>query len=402
MYRGMVQFLRSAVARCSFAHELPEARDVSENAHTHNLRGHMSSDIARACGAMFAVHSRKQAIHSSLARSSFTCRRLWPCVIAVVMSGSSAVHAAASAWTPERAVEFVIPASAGGGQDRTARIIQKILHEERALALPINIVNKGGGGGNIAYNYLQQFKADGHYLATATPGLVTGSILGTSTINYTDFTPVGVLYSEYTGFAVNADGPIKTGADLIERLRKDPEAVTFAFGTSRGNANHIAVGQLAKAAGVDVKRVKVVIFKSSMDAVTALMGGHVTVVPTPTSTYVPVLASGKLRVVAVASPTRQGGAFAQVPTWKEQGADIVVPTFRMLIGPRDMSAAQLAFWDQAFSRLVKSPEWKKELDENDWDNTYLPSGRSRAFIDEQAQRYRAMLVELGLVKPVAR
>ena len=326
--------------------------------------------------------------------------RLWRCIIAVTLSSASIAFAATGAWKPERAVEFVIPATAGGGQDRTARVIQKILHDESALSVPMNILNKSGGGGNIAYAYLQQFKADGHYLATATPSFLTNPLLGASTLSYADFTPVSLLYSEYTGFAVNADGPIKSGAELLERLRKDPESVTFAFGTSRGNANHIAVGQLAKVAGVDVKRVKVVIYKSSMEAVTALMGGHVTVVPTPTSTYVPVLASGKLRIVAVASPSRQGGAFAQVPTWKEQGLDIVVPTFRAVIGPRDMTAGQLAFWDQAFSKLVKSPEWKKELDENDWDNTYLPSNRSRAFMEDQSRRYRVMLVELGLVKPL--
>lgn len=321
------------------------------------------------------------------------------CGILLFASWSCAAIAATSAWKPERAVEFVIPATAGGGQDRTARIVQKILQEDPALGVPINIVNKGGGGGNIAYAYLHQFKGDGHYLATATATLLTNAILGTSPLSYTDFTPVSVLYSEYVGFAVQADGPLRTGADLLDRLKKDPESVTFAFGTSRGNANHIAVGQLAKLGGVDVKRLKVVIFKSSIDAVTALMGGHVTVVATPTSTYVPVLPTGKLRLVAVASPNRQGGVFAPVPTWKEQGLDVVTPTYRMLIGPRDMTAAQLAFWDQALARLVKSTEWKKELDQNDWDNTYLPSGRSRAFVEEQAQGYRAMLIELGLVKP---
>jgi putative tricarboxylic transport membrane protein len=308
-------------------------------------------------------------------------------------------YAATPGWKPERPVELIIPTTPGGGQDRTARIMQKILQEEAAVGVPINIVNKGGGGGNIAYAYLQQFRGDGHYLATASATLVTNHILGTSPYGYADFTPIGVLYSEYIGFAVNADSPVKAGADLLERLKKDPESVTFAFGTSRGNANHIAVGLLAKAAGVDVKKLKVVIYKSSIDAVTALMGGHVSVVATPTSTYVPVLATGKLRLLAVASPTRQGGVFAQMPTWKEQGIDLVVPTYRMLMGPRDMTAAQVAFWDQALARLVKSAEWKKELEQNDWDNTYLPSARTRAFLDEHAKAYRAVLVELGLAKP---
>jgi putative tricarboxylic transport membrane protein len=319
--------------------------------------------------------------------------------LSLLIAWTWVVHAATPAWKPERPIELVIPTTPGGGQDRTARIMQKILQEEAAPGTVINVVNKGGGGGNIAYTYLQQFKGDGHYLGTASATLVTNSILGTSPFSYTEFTPIAILYSEYIGFAVNAEGPIKAGSDLLERLKKDPEAVTFAFGTSRGNANHIAVGLLAKAAGVDVKRLKVVIYKSSIDAVTALMGGHVHVVATPISTYVPVLGAGKLKLLAVASPARQGGVFAQMPTWKEQGIDLVVPTYRMLMGPRDMSAGQLAFWDQALARLVKSADWKRELDQNDWDNTYLPSARTRAFLDEQAKAYRAVLVELGLVKP---
>jgi putative tricarboxylic transport membrane protein len=324
---------------------------------------------------------------------------LWLCMLALGLTWTAAGSAATSAWKPERAVEFIIPATSGGGQDRTARVIQKILQQEGAVTTPINIVNKGGGGGNIAYAYLQQFKADGHYLATGTPTLITNQLLGTSPINYTDFTPVNVLYNEYVGFAVAADGPIKSGADLVERLKKNPAGVTFAFGTSRGNANHIAVAQIAKAAGADVKQLKVVIFKSSIEAATALMGGHVDVVATPTSTFVPVLASGKLRLVGIAAPTRQGGVFAKVPTWKEQGLDVLAPSYRMLLGPRDMTPAQLAFWDQSFGRLVKSAEWKKELEFNDWDNTYLDSARTRAFLDEQAHTYRAALIELGLIKP---
>ena len=63
-----------------------------------------------------------------------------------------------------------------------------------------------------------------------------------------------------------------------------------------------------------------------------------------------------------------------------------------------MTPAQLAFWDQSLARLVKSADWKKELEANDWDDTYLGSARSRAYLDEQAQAYRAALIELGLIK----
>jgi len=71
-----------------------------------------------------------------------------------------------------------------------------------------------------------------------------------------------------------------------------------------------------KAAGIDAARMKAVIFESSIQATSALVGGHVDVVATPMSTYLPVLGTGKLRIVAVAAPQRVGGKFANVPTWK--------------------------------------------------------------------------------------
>ncbi|MBI3069085.1 MAG: tripartite tricarboxylate transporter substrate binding protein [Betaproteobacteria bacterium] len=307
-------------------------------------------------------------------------------------------YAAAPAWKPEKPVEFIIPGSPGGGQDRTVRIIQKFMGDSGLVATPVNIINKPGGSGNLAYTYLNQFAGDGHYLAIATATLLTNHALGLSPFNYTDFTPVSVLYGEHIGFAVNADGPIKTGKDLVERLRNNPELVSFAFGTSRGNANHIAAALVTKAAGVDVRKLKVVIYKASIEATTALMGGHVDVVATPASTYAPVLASGKVRIIAIAAPKRVGGLFANTPTWKEQVFDVVVPSYRMLIGPKGWNAGQIAFWDRALTQLSRSEAWRKELEANQWQDNYMNSTDSRKYLDARYDEYRGILVELGLVK----
>ncbi|MDB5927533.1 MAG: tctC6, partial [Betaproteobacteria bacterium] len=181
-------------------------------------------------------------------------------------------------------------------------------------------------------------------------------------------------------------------------LQKNPESVTFAFGTSRGNANHIAISLVAKAAGVDPRKLKVVLFKASIDATTALMGGHVDVVATPTSTYAPVIGTGKIRIIGIAAPQRIGGQFANAPTWREQGVNSVTSGYRMLIGPKGMTAPQLAFWDSALSRVAQTDAWKKELDANEWDNNYMSSGESRKYLDARYDEYRKILVELGLAK----
>ncbi|MDB5927561.1 MAG: tctC6, partial [Betaproteobacteria bacterium] len=180
-------------------------------------------------------------------------------VSAAAVTAALSAGAAAPAWKPEKAVELIVPDSPGGGQDRTVRVMQKILQDTGSVSTPINIVNKPGGGGNLAYAYLSQFGGDGHYLAIATATMLTNHILGLSPYSHADLTPVAILYGEYIGFAANADGPIKNGKDMIERLQKNPESVTFAFGTSRGNANHIAISLVAKAAGVDPRKLKVVL-----------------------------------------------------------------------------------------------------------------------------------------------
>jgi putative tricarboxylic transport membrane protein len=326
--------------------------------------------------------------------------RLAPYACAAAFAAASALWAEpapAQSWKPQKNVELIVPGGAGGGQDRTARIMQKVM-QGGLVPTTISVVNRPGGGSNLAYIYLNQYAGDGHYLASATATLLTNHLLGTSPLNYTHFTPVSVLYTEYIGFAVKADGPFKSGKDIIARMKTAPESVSFAFGTSAGNANHIGIALALKAAGIDPAKMKVVIFKASIEATNALMGGHVDVVATPMSTYVPVLETGRLRIIAVAAPQRVGGKFAQVPTWKEQGYSAVMPSFRMFIGAKGLEPAQLRYWDGVFAKLAVSPDWKKELADNEWQSSYMSSGESRRFLDARYDEYRKILTELRLVK----
>jgi putative tricarboxylic transport membrane protein len=326
--------------------------------------------------------------------------RFWPSSGALALSLASVLWAGgapAQSWKPEKNVELIVPGGAGGGQDRTARVMQKVM-QDGLVPTSVTVNNRAGGGSNLAYVYLNQFAGDGHYLASATATLLTNYILGVSPLNYSHFTPVSVLYGEYIGFAVKADGPFKTGKDIIARVKAAPESVSFAFGTSVGNANHIGIALALKAAGLDPTKIKVVVFKASIEATNALMGGHVDVVATPMSTYIPVMGTGKVKIVAIAAPQRIGGQFADVPTWREQGINTVMPSFRMFIGAKGLEPRQLRFWDGVFAKLAASEEWKKELAANDWQGSYMNSADSLKYLDAQAQSYRKVLTELGLAR----
>lgn len=307
-------------------------------------------------------------------------------------------HGIAAEWKPEKNVEVMVPISAGSAADRTTRLIQRILQEKRLIEVSSSVVNKPGGGGTIGWTYLNQHAGDGHYVAVATIALVTNYIIGQSTFKYTDFTPLAMLMTEHVVFAVRADSGLKAGSELVERLRKDPSSVTVTFAPSAGNQFHIAAGQVMKAAGGDPRKLKVIVYNGSREAMAAVLGGHIDVIVTAASNVVPQMKAGKMRTIALASVQRAGGPLAEIPTWKEQGADAAVGLWRSVIGPRGLNPAQIAYWDQVLARLARSEEWQKELEANLASDIFVASREARSFLDSQDRELRNALTELGLAK----
>jgi putative tricarboxylic transport membrane protein len=168
--------------------------------------------------------------------------------------------------------------------------------------------------------------------------------------------------------------------------------------TSLGGANHQAAAAALKAAGLDIRKMRVVIFPSGGAATTAMLGGHVDVVPITAAFASSMAKQGQVRVVAVASPTRMPGVLADVPTWREQGFDAVVTNWRVMVGPKGMSEAQTAYWEEALRRLSDSDEWKKELEANAWMSEFMRSAETRKFLERENTEVRSFLVDLGLAK----
>src|SRR5687767_11734002 len=135
-------------------------------------------------------------------------------LIAAALFGAT-FAAAAQTWSPQKNVELVVPNPPGGSNDKTARTVERIVVGNKLIPATLSIVNKSGGGGSIAYTYVQQHASDPHYLVVAGPALLTNHITGASKLHHTDLTAVASLFDDYTVFAVNADGPIKTGKDLV-------------------------------------------------------------------------------------------------------------------------------------------------------------------------------------------
>jgi putative tricarboxylic transport membrane protein len=300
-------------------------------------------------------------------------------------------------WVPTRPVELVVGVSPGGGVDRTARMLQKIVQDHRLLAVPLNVVNKPGGGGTIALAYLNQHAGDAHYLEITATSILTNQIIGRTPTGHRDFTPVVMLFDEYLGFAVHAESPMKQGRQLLDAL-KNPESLPIGIATSAGNTNHIGAALLAKAAGVDPRRLKVVVFGSGGESMTALLGKHVELVVTPSANLIAHIQSGRLRALGVCAPKRLPGALASIPTWAEQGVDAVVANWRPVVGSKAWSPAQSAFWDGVFAKLVQTEEWRQEVDRTGAVGHYLTGRELAGFFDSEHARFKVVLTELALAK----
>ena len=316
----------------------------------------------------------------------------------ILLTSAFCLGAAAPAlaqWKPSRNVEIIVGSGAGGAADRQGRTVQKYLQ-----ALPgipsVTVVNRAGGGGNVAYTFLSQQTGEAHLIGTMATSLLTNQITGAAQVGYQDLTPLNILIREYIAVWVRNESPIAAGKDLIAALRKNPTAASFAFATARGNQNHIVIGMIARAAGVDPKALRTVVYASGGQGMTAALGGHVDVwVGTAGSAQIHQQ-NGTIRVLGISSAQRQDGRLATMPTLREQGVDAVYYAWRGFAGPKGLTPAQTAYWDQAFARVVQGEGWRKELEDNGWADGFTAAAETRKHLDAEYELLRKMLAELGV------
>lgn len=332
---------------------------------------------------------------SSIQQRSELPRALLVALLGIALSGAASAQTAA--WRPDKNVEIIVGTSPGGGQDTSARLVQRIIQDNKFTAVPTAVVNKPGGGSAVGYTYLNQHPGDAHFIMLLTVPLLTNHILKLSPVAPSDLTPLAIVFDEYIVATVVPGSPLKSGKDLLDRLRKDPASLSIGVPSLTGGGN-FAIVLAARAAGVDPRKLKTVVFKSGGDSMTALLGGHIDVMMSTTAAPILQRRSGKVRLLTVAAARRLPGELADVPTWHENGVNVVFSNWRGIVGPRGLSAAQIAYWDGVFSRVVATEEFKRDLEQNHLVPNYLRSEEMRRYMAAQYDELKVVLTELGMVK----
>ncbi|HYH41065.1 MAG TPA: tripartite tricarboxylate transporter substrate binding protein [Burkholderiales bacterium] len=317
---------------------------------------------------------------------------------ALCMGVVASLPATAQGWKPEKTIEIIVPTGAGGTNDQLARLIQKSLQDHKLSATPALVLNKPGGNQSIAVLYVDQHAGDPHHLLYGTATVFTNQIAGLTKVGYKELTPLALLLVDYTVISVKADSPMKGMRDLVGRLKANPESVSFGL-VSRGGPNHLAAAQAMRSAGIDPKRLKLVVFKTNAESITAVMGGHIDAMVSSVSAAMPQTQAGNARMLAVAAPQRLGGSLAKLPTMREQGIEATgISNWRTIFGAKGLTAAHSTFWQDALEKTVSTPEWKQQLDSNNVEPEFRRGTELVKWLDGEYAATRAVMADLGLVK----
>jgi putative tricarboxylic transport membrane protein len=302
---------------------------------------------------------------------------------------------------PEKPITIVAPSGAGGGWDLTARAVAKVLGETKLVEQNITVENKPGGGGAVFLaEYATQDTKNPYKLFVSSPPILINHAKkeGNSPFGYQDTTPLAQLTKDYGAIVVNADSPFTDLESLLEAIKQDPTKVTAAGGSSPGSMDHLVAILPAFKFGVDPKQVKYVSYDGGGEAIAALLGGNADFIATDASAVGEYLKAGKVRVLAVSSTERLSGDLADVPTFKEAGVDADFTIWRGLFGPKEMSEAELAFWQEKLDELSTNETWLKELQANGWESEYKNAADFNVFLEEQDQVITELLTALDMQK----
>jgi putative tricarboxylic transport membrane protein len=292
-------------------------------------------------------------------------------------------------------LKIIAPAAPGGGWDQTARSMQQALVAEK-LVKSAQVINVAGAGGTVGLaQFVNGAKGDGNQLMVNGFVMVGAILMNRSPVSMSQITPIARITEETQVMVVPTNSPIKSAKDLAEAVKKDVAKVTFAGG-SAGGVDHIMAALFVGAVGADASKVNYVPFSGGGESLAAILGGKVTAGISGVSEYEGQIKAGKLRAIGVTSPNRLPGS--DIPTFKEQGVNLVLTNWRSVFGAPGINDAQKKTLGDLVEKMVKSNAWKEVLKQKGWDDAYMAGDDFAKFLASEQIRVADAMKTVGLIK----
>ncbi len=298
----------------------------------------------------------------------------------------------ATADYPSEDLQIMAPADPGGGWDSTARAMQPVLEEVGGVGA--EVYNVGGAGGTIGLaQFAEETPGDPHQLMVMGLVMVGGIVTNDSAVTLEDVTPIASLTSEQEAIVVSADSEYETLEQLVEAWTADPTSISWGGG-SAGGTDHILVGLLAQAAGIDPSGINYVAHSGGGEAVNAILSGAVTAGVSGVSEFTEQVEAGEMRWLAVSGEAAPEGIDS--PTIADAGFDVVLENWRGVMGAPDLSDADREAVVQVITEMHDSEAWQQALTDNGWSDFFQAGEEFEAFLGEERTRVEGVLAEIGL------
>ena len=297
---------------------------------------------------------------------------------------------------PARAITLLAPANPGGGWDQTARQIRQVWSETQILGVPVEVVNRGGAGGTIGLADLVSRQRNNPYTLMVFGQVMIGATrTNNSAVSIDDTLPLARLLNEYEIVVVPADSPYQTLQELIQDFVRDPGQISWAGG-SAGGIDHILVGLLAQAAGVDPTEINYIAYSGGGEAAVGVMGGHVVAGVSGLGEWSAHVESGRMRMLAISSEERIEAH--DTPTIRESGFDVAIANWRGVTAPPGTDQETREWLIRALGEMRESPNWQDILVENEWQDSFLTGVAFEEFLAEEARTVEVILSAIGLIQ----
>jgi putative tricarboxylic transport membrane protein len=291
--------------------------------------------------------------------------------------------------------EIMVPNSAGGGYDTTARTAASVIESEK-IASDLEVFNLEGAGGTVGLARTVNEKGNDDLAMLMGLGVVGASYTNDTEASLNDTTPLARLIEEPGAVIVSKDSPFKTIDELVTAWKANPGKVTVGGGSSPGGPDHLFPMQFAAAVGIDPKQVNYVAYDGGGDLLPAILGNKLAFATSGAGEFLDQIDSGELRVLATSGEERLE-TVADSPTLTESGIDLVFTNWRGLVAPPGISTEARDAWIAALEEMHGSDGWKKALVDNGWTDAFITGDEFGTFMKDQDTRVVDTLTALGLV-----
>lgn len=286
-------------------------------------------------------------------------------------------------------INFLIPGGEGGGWDLTARQTGTALIKAGLIERASYQNYQGAGGGRALYDLIRNGKSYPQTLMVQSSPLILRNLTGVFNNSYHQITPISIMIADYQVIAVTSDSPLQSMSELLARVQENVMTSKIIGGSPPGRLDHITLAMVWKAAGMNPKMMRYIASNGGGNALARLYNHDGIALVTGYSEIAEDLLSGKLRVLGIASHKRIKGS--NVPTFKEQGLDVVFANWRGFFARPGISKRQTQDYVQLLKTLTSTDAWRQVRDKYGWTDFYKSGEEMTAFLRQQEMDLKAVL-----------